>query len=142
MAWRPGKGSIAEALHRPPIIETLFENTSVKIDRVTARGQITPPDEFPQEPSYEFIQLLKGQLVLEYKGEDKKITLKKAGDYAVKSPNQRTRADYTAVNKPTVYLKVSYKGEHGRYPEFTGAVGPEEVHLKATQRERGSAKAK
>ena len=114
---------------QPPAIETLFENRAVKIDRVTAQGQITPPGEFPQEPSYEFIHLLKGQLVLEYKGEAEKVNLK-AGEYAIKTPGQSTRADFTSLHEETVYLKVSYKGEHGKYPEFTGAVGPTEVHRK------------
>jgi quercetin dioxygenase-like cupin family protein len=126
MAWmtlRP------ELRHRPPVIETLFENKNVKIDRVRARGQITPPGEFAPEPSYEFILLLEGQLVLEYDGEPEKRDLR-PGDYAIKSPNQKTRADYTAEDEETVYLKVSYRGEHGRYPHFTGAVGPEEVHPK------------
>ena len=118
--------------HRPPVIETLFENRSIKIDRVTARGQITPPGEFPPEPSYEFIHLLKGQLVLEYNGEAEKVSLK-PGDYAIKAPDQRTRADFTAEDGETVYLKVSFRGQRGRYPVFTGAVGPEEVHPKKAE---------
>ena len=114
---------------QPPVIETLFENTDIKIDRVTAQGQITPPGEFPNEPSYEFIHLLKGHLVLEYKGQGDKVSLK-AGDYAIKTPDQKTRADFTPIDEQTVWLKVSYKGERGRYKAFTGAVGPEEVHRK------------
>lgn len=112
---------------RPPVIETLFENNSVKIDRISARGQISPPGEFAAEPSYEFIQLLTGTLALEYKGQAEKVTLK-PGDYAIKTPQQRTRADYTAEDKETVWLKVSYRGERGKYPAFTGAVGVQEVH--------------
>ena len=112
---------------RPPLIETLFENKSVKIDRITVHGQISPPGEFAPEPSYEFIQVLKGQLVLEYKGKSQKVNLK-SGDFAIKSPQQRTRADYTAEDEETVYVKVSYRGDRGKYPVFTGAVGAEEVH--------------
>ncbi|HLG54337.1 MAG TPA: hypothetical protein VI485_03335 [Vicinamibacterales bacterium] len=119
--------------HRPPVIETLFENTHVKIDRITARGQITPPGEFPAEPSNEFVQVLKGNLVLQYQGEKERVSLK-AGDHAVKGPAQRTRADFTALKEDTVWLKISYKGERGRYPEFTGAVGPEEIHKKGRRK--------
>jgi quercetin dioxygenase-like cupin family protein len=114
---------------QPPVIETLFENTTIKIDRVTVRGHITPKGEFPKEPSFEFIHLLKGQLVLEYEGEREKVRLK-PGEHAIKGPDQRTRADFTPVDEETVYLKVSYKGERGRYPAFTGAVGRDEVHPK------------
>jgi hypothetical protein len=66
--------------------------------------------------------LLKGQLVLEYKGEAEKVNLK-PGEYAIKTPEQSTRADFTSTHEETVYLKVSYKGERGKYPDFTGAVG-------------------
>lgn len=118
------KGNLAE---RPPVIETLFENKSVKIDRVTARGQVSPPGDFAPEPSYEFIHLLKGKLVLEYKGKSGKVTLK-PGDYSVKTPQQRSRADHTAEDEETVWLKVSYRGDRGKYPFFTGAVGANEVH--------------
>ena len=121
---------------QPPVIETLFENKTVKIDRITAFGQITPPGEFPPEPSYEFIHLLKGQLILEYEGEAEKVNLK-PGSYAIKTPEQKTRADFTAKDEETVWLKVSYRGERGRYPVFTGAVGLDEIHFKPSARRRG-----
>ena len=114
---------------RPPVIETLFENTEVKIDRVIAQGQITPPGEFPDEPSHEFIYLEKGKLVLEYEGEAKKVTLT-PGHSALKSPVQKTRADFTSEEEDTVWLKVSFRGERGRYPLFTGSVGADEIHPK------------
>src|SRR5262245_24579060 len=114
---------------QPPVIATLTENTNVKIDRVTVRGQITPPGEFPDEPSYEFIHVLKGRLVLEYEGVKEKVSLK-AGEYAVKRPDQKTRADFSALNEETVYLKVSCQGERGKCPEFAGAVGREQIRHK------------
>ncbi|NHZ36782.1 hypothetical protein [Massilia rubra] len=118
-------------LDRPPIIETLFENEIIKIDRVTVRGQITPPDIFPEEPSHEFIQLIKGHMVLEYKaaeGERKKMSLR-PGDFAMKDPKESTRADFTATDEDTVYLKISHVGgKKSRYKLFTGAVGRDEAH--------------
>jgi len=118
---------------QPPVIETLFENKQVKIDRITAFGQISPPGEFAPEPSFEFIHLLKGQLVIEIEGEADKVSLK-PGEYTIKTQKQRGRADYTSVHEETVWLKVSFQGESGRYPVFTGAVGADEVHPKQTTR--------
>jgi cupin 2 domain-containing protein len=116
-------------VRRPPVIETLAETRSIKIDRITARGQVSPPGDFAPEPSNEFILLLKGQLILEYEGDDHKVTLE-PGDFAHKGTDQRTRADYTSEEEETVWVKISYRGEPDRYPLFTGAVGPEEVHPK------------
>lgn len=112
----------------PPVIETLAETRSVKIDRVTARGQKSPPDDFALEPSNEFILVLQGRLVLEYEG-GRKVALG-PGDFAVKGTDQRTRADSTSEDQETVWVKVSYGGEPDLYPLFTGSVGPEEVHVK------------
>jgi hypothetical protein len=126
MSYQTLKG----AIDRPPVIETLFENDTVKIDRVTVRGQITPEAVFPEEPSHEFIQLLKGNMVLEYKlpdGQTKKVSLR-PGDYAMKSPKEKTRADFTPPEEDTVYLKISHAGQPGKYPVFTGAVGKDETH--------------
>src|SRR5262245_33972682 len=114
---------------QPPVLETLYENKQVKIERVTAFGQISPPGEFAPEPSFEFIHLLKGHLVVEIEGEAEKVNLK-PGDYMIKTEKQRGRADYTSVHEETVWLKVSFQGAPGRYPLFTGAIGPEEVHPK------------
>ncbi len=117
-------------LDRPPLIETLFENDSIKIDRITVRGQITPEGEFPDEPSHEFIQLIQGHMVLERRGpngETQKVSLR-PGEFAMKSTEERTRADFTSVNEDTVYLKISHVGKRGRYPLFTGAVGRSETH--------------
>jgi hypothetical protein len=118
------------AIDRPPVIETLFENDVVKIDRITVRGQITPPGVFPDEPSHEFIQVLKGNIVLEYKlagGETKKVSLR-PGEFAIKSPKEQTRADFTPPEEDTIYLKISHGGKPGKYPHFTGAVGKDETH--------------
>jgi len=128
--------TLRRAQSRPPIIETLFENQSIKIDRVTVRGQITPRDEFPDEPSYEFIHLIKGHLVLEYQersGRPNKISLRPS-EFAIKSPQERTRADFTSLDEDTVYLKISYVGEPGKYPLFTGAVSRDEVRGASRQR--------
>ncbi|MBZ9770997.1 hypothetical protein [Mesorhizobium sp. CO1-1-8] len=127
MTYETLKGSI----DRPPTIETLFENNIVKIDRITVRGQITPAGVFPDEPSNEFVQLIQGHMVLEYQtadGENKKMSLR-AGDYAMKAPTERTRADFTSPDEDTVYLKISHTGgERGKYKLFTGSVGRDEVH--------------
>jgi hypothetical protein len=69
-------------------------------------------------------------MILQYDergGEPKKVSLR-PGDYAIKSPRERTRADFTAVDEDTVYLKISFVGEPGKYPHFTGAVSSKEVH--------------
>ena len=117
-------------LDRPPVIETLFESKNVKIDRVIAQGQITPPGESPNEPSLSII-FAQGPTGVEYEGEHpgdaKKVTLR-PGEYAIKSPQQKTRADYTSESEETIWLKVSCVGERGRYPLFTGGVGIDEAH--------------
>ena len=131
MAWKPSERAVellSRAAEKPPVLETLFENSDVKIERVTAHGQITPDGDFPDEPSHEFLVLLKGQLVLEYQDETESAKLG-PGDFAIADADQRTRADYTSVDEETVWIKVSFAGKPGEYPLFTGAVSSDEVRL-------------
>jgi hypothetical protein len=135
--------TIKGLVDRPPLIETLLQNTAAKIDHIRVNGQITPAGEFPDEPSYEFIQVISGTLVLEYKSgreaihssakPDGMFVKLGPGDYAIKSPKQRTRADHVSENEELSYIKVSFGGRKGRYPQFTGAVGADEVHGSVTK---------
>ncbi len=139
MAWKPSRRAV-ELLERvaskPPVLETLFESSDVKIEKVTANGQITPAGDFPDEPSAEFIVLLKGELVLEYQDETETVHLK-PGDHAIAGPDQRTRAEFTSEEEETVWIKVSSTGKRGEYPLFTGAVGRDEVHLDSEDYPKG-----
>jgi cupin 2 domain-containing protein len=92
-----------------PFVETLAESSTIKVERVAARGQVSPAA-FCEQPVGDFLVLLKGELDLEYKG-TKEIVKLRPGDSIFTEPGEDNRVARTSENAETVWVKVSYMGK-------------------------------
>mgnify|MGYP000565376680 CR=1 FL=1 len=83
----------------------LLKHENVRVEKIVSNGQTTPSQEWYDQDENEFILLLEGDAVIEFK--DKEVTLLK-GDYLIIEKHIRHRVKYTNTSKPTVWLAVFY----------------------------------
>ncbi len=86
------------------IFETLFKTKTVKIERIISNGQQSPKGFWYDQSEYEFVTVVEGFAVLEFK--NGKVELQK-NDCIVIKPHEKHRVAYT--KKPTVWLCVFFK---------------------------------
>lgn len=116
--------------HAPPGVETLAENRIIKIERVVANGQVTALGHFCEQPGFDFLVVLSGQVVLVFEASKREKVILNPGDFLVTKPGQSNRTDWTSRDEETVWIKVSFRGpiEEGSHP------GPDLFGCKNEQR--------
>ena len=87
------------------LFETLLETKSIKIERITSKGEVTAEGEWYDQEDDEFVILSEGEAILEF--EDKTITLQK-GDYLLIKAHQRHRVSYTSDNALWIAIFFRY----------------------------------
>jgi cupin 2 domain-containing protein len=86
--------------------ETILPQNSFFVERIISEGHITPPDQWYDQVTDEFVLLLKGYAELEF--EDKVITLS-PGDYLVIPKHKKHRVSKTHPSEKTFWLTIHYK---------------------------------
>lgn len=91
------------------IFSDLLKNKNVRIERIVSTGQTSPKDFWYDQDENEFVLLLEGEAVLEFKEEDKvkEVKLNK-NDYIDIKAHVKHRVKYTDTNNPTIWLAVFY----------------------------------
>ena len=84
---------------------TLFENPSVKIERIVSNSHASPPDFWYDQAEDEWVIVLRGGAVLEFEGGA--VVDLKAGDYVAIPSRVRHRVRQTGPE--TVWLAVHAK---------------------------------
>jgi cupin 2 domain-containing protein len=77
----------------------------VRIERIASTGQASPPGFWYDQAWTEWVILLAGSAGLLIEGEDAPRILA-PGDYLEIPPHARHRVEWTAVDRPTVWLAV------------------------------------
>ena len=92
----------------PPeeLIETLFENDDVLIERIVSTGQVTPAGEWYDQDKNEWLIVLQGVGELSYE-DNSRIKLTE-GDYLLIPAHQKHRVEYTSTEPPCIWLTIFF----------------------------------
>ena len=87
------------------VFDELISMLGVRLERIFSHGCPTPPDEWYDQGSAEWVVLLRGHAVLEWENGAKDSV--SAGDFFVIPPHQRHRVD--SVSSDAVWLALHYE---------------------------------
>lgn len=112
------------AKHRPTMIANLFSGLppssatdeeflellrrpGLRVERIVSTGQASPPDFWYDQPEGEWVAVLQGEAGLRFADEPQARHLC-AGDFVDIAPHRRHRVEWTAADRPTVWLAIFY----------------------------------
>ena len=88
------------------VVETIVKRDGVKIERIVSTGQATPPGEWYDQESDEWVILLTGAARLSF--EDGREMELKPGDYLLIPAHCRHRVEWTDPHQQSVWLAVHF----------------------------------
>lgn len=88
-------------------VETLCAGQGVRIERIVSTGQATPPGEWCDQETDEWVMVVKGRARLGIEGEAEERELGE-GDFILLPAHCRHRVAWTAEDKPTVWLAIHF----------------------------------
>ena len=94
-------------LVKDEIFEALLKAAHLKWERIISSGQATPAGKWYDQPTDEWVILLKGSAGLLFEG-NKEIMVFHPGDYVHILAHQRHRVEWTDPDTPTVWLGLHY----------------------------------
>ena len=89
------------------LIDVLARSEHVTIERIVSTGHATPPGEWYDQPTNEWVVLLRGRAALRFEDEAGPRVLS-PGDHVNIEAHRRHRVESTSATKPTVWLAVHY----------------------------------
>ena len=90
------------------IIENLLEHNHLRIERIVSGGQATPPGEWFDQETDEWVILLQGSAGLLFEGESE-IAVMQPGDYMLIPAHRKHRVEWTDSEQKTVWLAFHSK---------------------------------
>ncbi len=85
--------------------EVLFQSEHVKIERIVSRQHATPPNQWYDQQTDEYVLLLAGSACLRIEGNDE-LTALKPGDALLLPAHQRHRVESTDPVLDTIWLAI------------------------------------
>ncbi len=99
-------GQAAQAVQAEQIVE-LLRRPGLVIERIVSTGQASPEGFWYDQPQGEWVLVLAGEARLRFVDEPTLRHLK-AGDFVDIAAHRRHRVEWTAPDRPTVWLAVFY----------------------------------
>ena len=96
-------------LVKDEIFETLLKTDHLELERIISSGQATSPGQWYDQPTDEWVILLKGSAGLLFEGQKEMLVLH-PGDYVHILAHQRHRVEWTDGEQKTVWLALHYSG--------------------------------
>jgi len=90
------------------IFETLLDRAHFKLERIVSSGQATPPGEWYDQGTSEWVLLLSGTAGLLFEGETE-VTALHPGDYLHIPAHRRHRVEWTDSQQRTIWLALHYE---------------------------------
>ncbi len=90
------------------IIEVLLKAPGFHLERIVSAGQATPPDQWYDQETHEWVVLLSGGAGLRFEGEAE-VRVLRPGDYLLIPAHCRHRVEWTDPDRPTVWLALHYR---------------------------------
>ena len=101
-------GIPAEVPHE--VSEILLETPGLYLERIISGGQATPPGEWYDQDTHEWVVLLSGAAGLLFEGEAQARVLG-PGDYVLIPAHCRHRVAWTDPGRKTIWLALHYRDE-------------------------------
>ena len=89
------------------LVETLAQNEHVRIERIVSTGQASPKNFWYDQPTCEWVVVLKGEAKLLFEDDREPVHLK-PGDFVNIPAHRKHRVEWTLANEPTVWLAIHY----------------------------------
>jgi len=93
---------------REEIFETLLKTDTFTLERIVSSGQATPPGQWYDQETHEWVILLKGHAGLVFEGEEEVYRLH-PGDHVRIPAHRRHRVEWTEAGQTTVWLALHYR---------------------------------
>ncbi|MFZ5448429.1 MAG: cupin domain-containing protein [Thermodesulfobacteriota bacterium] len=88
------------------IFQVLLKTNNFRLERIVSGGQATPPGEWYDQDTHEWVVLLTGSASLRF--EDEPERLLRPGDHLSIPAHRRHRVEWTDPTRPTVWLALHY----------------------------------
>ena len=95
------------------IIQVLLATGNFRLERIVSSGQATPPGEWYDQDTHEWVALLTGAAGLRFEDEAEPRVLR-PGDYLLIPAHRRHRVEWTDPETPTVWLALHYPENRGQ----------------------------
>jgi cupin 2 domain-containing protein len=95
------------------IIQVLLATGHFRLERIVSAGQVTPPGEWYDQDTHEWVALLSGAAGLRFEDEAEPRVLS-PGDYLLIPAHRRHRVEWTDPETPTVWLALHYPENRGQ----------------------------
>jgi cupin 2 domain-containing protein len=92
------------------ICETLLQTDHCTLVRIISAGQATPPGEWYDQDTHEWVIVLSGSAGLRF-AEEPGLLVLQPGDYVHIPAHQRHRVEWTDPHQKTVWLALHYRPE-------------------------------
>jgi cupin 2 domain-containing protein len=89
------------------IFQVLLETKNFRLERIVSAGQATPPEEWYDQNTHEWVVLLAGSAGLRFEDEPE-LRVLSPGDYFLIPAHRRHRVEWTDPDQPTVWLALHY----------------------------------
>lgn len=90
--------------------QTLLNATACRIQRIVSQGHCSPTDFWYDQLESEWVLVLQGEAVLQFRDAASKVTMK-AGDFVNIPAHRLHRVDWTHPETPTIWLAIFYRDE-------------------------------
>lgn len=87
------------------IVEELLRGGEFRLERIVSTGQVTPPDQWYDQDTDEWVVLLSGAAKLRFEDELSLVELG-PGDHLLIVAHRRHRVEWTAPDQETVWLAL------------------------------------
>ncbi len=88
------------------LMETLYQNNSLKVERIVSAGHITPEGYWYEQELPEWVILLQGNADILFDSAEGPLLHLAAGDYLLIEAMRRHRVIKTSENPPCIWLAV------------------------------------
>jgi cupin 2 domain-containing protein len=89
------------------LFETLVQAPGARLERIVSLGQATPPGEWYDQDTNEWVVVLRGLAALRFEDEAEPRVLR-PGDWIDIRAHRRHRVEWTARGEPTIWLALFY----------------------------------
>ncbi|OGR25556.1 MAG: cupin [Desulfobacca sp. RBG_16_60_12] len=89
------------------IFQVLLSTPHFRLERIVSAGQATPPGEWCEQDTHEWVALLTGSAGLRFQDEPEPRVLA-PGDYLLIPAHRRHRVEWTDPARPTLWLALHY----------------------------------
>jgi len=93
---------------RREVFDTLLETTSFRLERILSSGEATPPGDWYDQDTNEWVVLLRGSAGLLFEGEPA-VRVLSPGDHLLIPAHRRHRVEWTDSKAKTVWLALHYR---------------------------------